>query len=205
MPPPRPLEPRGRGQTRIAPWWPARFAALLSCILLVSPAARPQNLPSQYDVQAAYLFNFGKFIRLAGGQPVVRGGSFDICILGTDLMGRTLDELVANETIDTRPVHVMRLNDASQARSCAIVYISRSEGKATGRDLALLAGSNALTVGAAPDFLERGGMIQFVLDGDHVRFKVNLNAVNRTHLVLSSELLRVAAEVVGKPMPEGAR
>jgi hypothetical protein len=46
-------------------------------------------------------------------------------------------------------------------------------------------------------FLKRGGMIQFVIEEDHVRFAVNLEAVGRTHLVLSSELLRVASWVVG--------
>ena len=66
-------------------------------------------------------------------------------------------------------------------------------------DLAILTGSNALTVSDAPDFLDRGGMIQFVLMSDRVRFDVNLDAVNRSHLVLSSELLRVAAAVKGKP------
>jgi hypothetical protein len=33
----------------------------------------------------------------------------------------------------------------------------------------------------------------------HVRFAVNLEAVEHTHLVLSSELLRVALSVTGKP------
>jgi hypothetical protein len=45
-------------------------------------------------------------------------------------------------------------------------------------------------------------MIQFLLIQNHVRFAVNLNAVNHAHLVLSSELLRVASSVTGKP-PSG--
>jgi hypothetical protein len=42
-------------------------------------------------------------------------------------------------------------------------------------------------------------MIQFMTQQDHVRFAVNLDAVDRTHLVLSSELLRVALSVTGRP------
>jgi len=66
-------------------------------------------------------------------------------------------------------------------------------------DLAILGNADVLTVSDAPDFLQHGGMIQFVLVSNHVRFAVNLEAVNHTHLVLSSELLRVASSVAGKP------
>lgn len=152
---------------------------------------------SEYDVKAAYLFNFGKFIRIAGAQP--SRSSFDICILGRDPIGRAMDDIVANESIDNRPVHVARIADATQGRKCEVLFISPYEGNAIREDLALLDGANTLTVSDAPDFLARGGMIQFVIEGDHVRFEVNLDAVNRTRLVLSSELLRVAASVEGKP------
>jgi len=59
-----------------------------------------------------------------------------------------------------------------------------------------------LTVSDAPDFLKYGGMIQFVSEDNRVRFAVNLDAVNRTHIVLSSELLRVASSVTGGPQQE---
>jgi hypothetical protein len=150
-------------------------------------------------VKAAYLFNFGKFVRSAGGGPVAKGSTFDICILGRDPIGRSLDEIVAGDSIENRPVRVLRITDATQARACAVVFVSAYESANLREDLAILDGADALTVSDAPDFLSRGGMIQFVTMGDHVRFDVNLNAVNRSHLVLSSELLRVAAEVTGKP------
>jgi hypothetical protein len=70
-------------------------------------------------------------------------------------------------------------------------------------DLAALGKVDVLTVSDAPDFLKEGGMVQFVVVDNHVRFAVNLDAVNRTHLVLSSELLRVASAVTGKPPAEG--
>jgi YfiR/HmsC-like len=153
---------------------------------------------SEYDVKAAYLLNFGKFIRVAGA-PEPQHSTFDICILGRDPIGRVMDDIAANESIDDRPVRVSRIADASQGRKCDILFISSFEGDAIREDLAVLGDANALTVSDAPGFLERGGMIQFVPQGDHVRFEVNLDAVDRTHLVLSSELLRVAAAVKGRP------
>jgi hypothetical protein len=114
-------------------------------------------------------------------------------------LGRTIDDLAANQVIGKLPVHIRRIPDVTQAQGCAILFISADEDDQLHEDLAILSSSDVLTVSDAPDFLARGGMIQFLLIENHVRFAVNLNAVNRAHLVLSSELLRVASSVVGKP------
>ena len=168
-------------------------------LLLLAGRAVTQPPVSDADVKAAYLFNFGKFMRVAGPQPQIP--TFDICILGRDPMGGALDQVAANGIINSHPVRVRRLGDATLARSCQIVFISPYEGERMREDLAILSGVDALTVSDARGFLDLGGMIEFVLQGEHVRFKVNLSAVDRAHLVLSSELLRVAESVEGKPQP----
>lgn len=159
----------------------------------------PQPKPTEYDVKAAYLFNFGKFLRFDSIAPQQRGSTFDICILGRDPIGHTLDQIAANESIDRRPVRVLRVADVTDGRRCQVLFISAYEADNIREDLAILSGADVLTVSDAPGFLDQGGMIQFVLESDHVRFAVNLDAVSRTHLVLSSELLRVAASIKGKP------
>ena len=161
----------------------------------------PPLKPSEYDVKAAYLLNFGRFVRSSGPQS--SRTSFDICILGRDPMGSSIDSLASNESIDHLPIHIQRLPDVTEAKTCAVLFISSFEGDRIREDLAILSNAEVLTVSDAPEFLERGGMIQFVLVSDHVRFAVNLDAVSRAHLALSSELLRVASTVTGKPSPGG--
>jgi hypothetical protein len=173
-------------------------AAALLLLRLATPAALAQPpKPSEFDVKAAYLLNFGKFIRSSKTSPP--RSSFDICTLGHDPMGSSLDALAANSTIGNLPVHINHPPDITSAKSCAIVFISSSEGDRLREDLAIVGAADILTVSDAPDFLQHGGMIQFVLVSNHVRFAVNLDAVNRAHIVLSSELLRVASSVSGKP------
>ena len=170
-------------------------ALLTACAAIPLVAQSPK--PGEYEVKAAYLLNFGKFVRHAPPEPT--RSSFDICLLGHDDMGRTINDLASNESIDGLPIHVRRVPDVTDAKTCAILFISASEGDRLREDLAILAGSDILTVGDAPDFLDRGGMVQFVLISSHLRFAINLNAANRAHLVFSSELLRVASSVTGKP------
>jgi len=174
------------------------FLSLVAVALPVSSAQAPGTQPGEGEVKAAYLLNFGRFLRHSNAANPPRA-SFDICILGQDSLGHGIDDIAANETIGRLPVHVRRLADVTAAKGCDILYLSAQEGEELREDLAILSGSDALTVSDASDFLDRGGMIQFLAIQDHVRFAVNLNAVNRAHLVLSSELLRVASSVIGKP------
>jgi hypothetical protein len=95
----------------------------------------------------------------------------------------------------------VRLKTAAEARGCAIAYISASEGNRLETDLDALRSQAVLTVSDAANFLQRGGMIQFVTVENHVRFAVNLGAVRGAQLSLSSELLRVATSVTGEKSP----
>jgi hypothetical protein len=52
-----------------------------------------------------------------------------------------------------------------------------------------------LTVSDIPQFSQRGGMIQFVLVGNKLRFEVNLANAQAAGLTLSSDLLKVAVTV----------
>jgi hypothetical protein len=183
-----------------------QLIALMSLALMASSNPLPaQAKPSEYSVKAAYLLNFGKFMRVSPGA-VTNPTNFNICIVGDDPFGSSLDQITAGEQIDGRPVRVVRLNkpdldkpnlDKPDSRQCAIAYFSISEEKRMDQDLAAFKDSDTLTVSDAPDFLKHGGMIQLLLVSNHIRFSVNLDPVRRTHLSLSSELLRVAASVSG--------
>lgn len=192
----RRLRPRPR-LASLAVLWCAMAAPVC---LIESHAATAQDESSENAVEAADLLNFGKFMRHTGGH--VRHATFDICILGRDTIGKTIDDIASKQRIDNLPVRVPRIVEVARANGCEVVFISVYEGERIGKDLALLAGSDALTVSDTPDFLERGGMTQFVTVVHHVRFAVNLEALNRSHLALSSELLKVAVAVKGKSTSE---
>lgn len=168
--------------------------ALLGCLFIA--LSLPAQTLSEYDVEAAYLYNFGKFVRWpasARTQP-----SFDICILGRDPFDGTLDRIVASDTISGKPIHKRVLSRPTEADGCTIVYIADSEAKNLRGILDALGDKDCLLVSGLPHFTQNGGTIQFVLEGDRVRFMVNLDAAARCHLTVSSELLKVALSVTGK-------
>jgi hypothetical protein len=174
---------------------------LLPIYIALSCLAQPPASMSPSDVEAAYLYNFGKFVRYPALQ-VQDTASFSICILGEDGFGGTLDSLVANESIEGRKIAVRRLASASAANNCQIVFIAPSEETRLAKDLAAFEKRPVLTVSNLPGFLEHGGMIQFLLQNNRVRFAVNLAATEQNSLALSSELLKVAVRVDAKPALE---
>ena len=178
------------------------WSAAIALQLAMGMAASGQGNPSEFDVKAAYLLSFGKFMRNESAASADLRESFDVCVMGEDGIEAALRNLAGGRDIDNRPVRIVHVKDGTQARSCGIAYMSDSEGARMDRDLEEMRGADVLTVSDGSTFLAWGGMIQFLLMSNHVRFAVNLDAVKKTHLALSSELLRVAYSIMGKPAPE---
>jgi YfiR/HmsC-like len=171
------------------------FAAILSCSLLVPSLRAQQPKASEFQVKAAYLYNFGRFVQWPDESGADRNESFEICVLGTDPFGQALDATLAGGTIGGKSVAAKRITKPQDVDSCRILFISSSEESHLKEDLAALDKTRVLTVSDIPRFSERGGMIGFILDGNRVRFDVNLDSAQGAGLTLSSELLKVATNV----------
>lgn len=168
-------------------------------ILGAVPAYAAPTSPSSSDVEAAYLYNFGKFVRWSGARTT---GPVQICIAGKDPFGATLPEIVKDEHIDGRPIAIRHLAAPPEGHSCAILFVNTPDPLQQKQYLAAVAGEQTLTVSDRPGFLEDGGVIEFLLVEDRVRFAINMDAAERDHLSLNSELVKVAVRVTGK-LPGG--
>lgn len=155
--------------------------------------AEPQA-PTEYQIKAAFLYNFVKFVEwpaetLPGDRPIIVG------VLGKDPFGLALDDVILGKAVDGHPIQILRTNSVQDLRSCRIAFISPSEAKRLPEILAGLRGSSVLTVGEADHFAQLGGMIQFTLEGNKVRFAINVDAAERAHLKVSSKLLSLATVI----------
>ncbi len=179
----------------------ALFLAIFSGSAGFCPAARAQqSKPAEYQVKAVYLFNFGKFVEWP--KAATKDDSFPICVLGRDPFGAALDATLAGEKIDDRKLIARRIATERDATGCRILFISSSEDSRIKEILTSMEKSGVLTVSDMPDFIGNGGMIQFVLKENKVRFAVNLTAAQRAGLTFSSQLLKVAIEVKKEPQNE---
>lgn len=165
-------------------------------------AAADTDRASLGDVEAAYLYNFGKFVRWPDDPS---HGPMLICVAGKDPFAQTVAHLVTGERLNDRLLQVRNPDRADAVQGCSILFVGAGQRAQLDSYLAAASGKPILTVGDSPDFLARGGIVQFVFEENHVRFAVNLNAANRNGLSLSSQLLKVAVSIVGNPATGGAR
>jgi len=147
---------------------------------------------SEYKVKAAFLLNFGKYVEW---PPSAASGDLDICVLGNDPFGSTLDDTLEGRTVGSRSVKARRVASASQATDCAILFVSGSEPAEA--VLSSLAGAPVLIVGEQDRFARKGGMINFVEVDQKVRFEINEAAAKKAGLKISSQLLKLATIVEG--------
>jgi hypothetical protein len=177
--------------------WPLAFFVVMACCGLRAPATvlAQQPKPNEYQIKATYLYNFGRFVKWPDTFPSGKGDSFSVCVLGQDPFGPILDSTLAGEVLDGKPVVLRRISKPQDAGECRILFISSTEERHLKEILTALDKSGVLTVSDIPGFARRGGMIEFVLEGERVRFEINLASAASARLVLSSELLKVAASV----------
>jgi YfiR/HmsC-like len=165
---------------------------ILLTVLLWAPRVGSQEGPSEYQVKAAFLFNFGKFVEWPESSFVGANSPFSVCLLGDDPFGATLDQTLHGKTIANRPVMVSRAKEAASARHCQILFVGASEKSHLAGIFAALRGSNVLLVGETDGFAASGGAIQFTIEDNHIRFMINPDSVQRAGLQISSQLLALA-------------
>lgn len=152
-------------------------------------------LAGEYEVKAAFIYNFTRFVQ----WPKARAsGPLDICVMGDDPFGSAIDEAVEGKRAAGREIAVTRLDVVEQANACEVLFIAASEEHELERILETLGEAPVLTVGDIDDFAERGGMINLTNEGNHVRFEINVDALERAGLRASSQLLRLATIVEEK-------
>jgi hypothetical protein len=175
----------------------ATVIAVCAFPMVIELYAQPPK-PTEYEVEAAYLSNFGRFVEWPG-RANGAGETFNICVLGQDPFGLALDGALKGESINGAPMAPKRIAGPDEASSCRILFISTSKDNQLDSILRALGTSRILTVSDMAAFTDRGGMIQFVLDGNRVRFQINIAAAQRARLSLSSQLLKLALNIRRSP------
>jgi hypothetical protein len=161
--------------------------------VLLSPPYATADATLEYQVKAAFLLNFTKFIEWPATAFADAGAPFTICVLGNDPFGSALEQVVSGETVGGRKLAVRKMDQPPAPQTCQVVFQA-----GTGKDRAAAPGSlgaGVLTVGEGESFVREGGIIAFVIDNHRVRFDINQSAADHAALKLSSKLLSVARSV----------
>lgn len=167
------------------------------CTLTPSPAADTQ----EYDLKAAFLYNFATFTEWPAEAFEKADSPFVIGILGDDPFGRILSDIIKGETVGNHRMVIEHFKRPEDLSRCHILFIGDSEARKVTDVLRRLRGQPVLTVSDIPNFAEAGGAIGFVTTTS-IGLEINPAATQGSNLVISSKLLRLAKLVsVSSPLP----
>ncbi len=174
----------------------------LACLWLAggwAAAAESSAGLGEYQVKAAFLYNFTKFTEWPASAFTSSNAPLVIGIVGEDPFGPMLDDFVSGESVRGRPLTVKRLPAGEEMRSCHVLFISRSEKDRLPALLSRLKGSPVLIVGDFNGFAQQGGMVNLLLVNKTVKMEINQAPAAEAGLQLSSKLLRLASLVTSSP------
>jgi len=158
-------------------------------------AIRADSSHTEYQVKAAYLFNFLKFVEWPGDPDADPHAKWVIGFVGDSSVRAELALLADGQSVRGRELLVKKFQATDDLRACSILFVSASEEKHLPVILNALRGSSVLTVADFDHFIGRGGMIQFVVVGERVRMDIDVGATSRARLKVSSKLLALAQAV----------
>jgi hypothetical protein len=185
--------PRGRFLARLKRG--LRIVPVVFCLLQImipGTAGGQEDSVDEYKLKAAMLYHLTRFVEWPPSSYLDRHSPILLCILGRDPFANSINSTLPEETDNGRLVLIRHLQSDKEIPGCHILYISSSERKTAAHIFSTLNGSSILTVGEMAQFAAHGGIIQFSLEEQHVRFDINLDAASRAGLKISSKLLALA-------------
>jgi len=170
---------------------PRRTGLLVLMGLAHLTAADPQNA-DEYQVKAAFLYNFAKFVEWPAGAFKSAADPIVICVLGRSPIGGSLEQAIKGKQINGRNLAIRQTQEPQEAAACHLLFVAASEKKRPPAIFDLLKSASILTVGETANFAAAGGVIGFRMDDGKVGLEINVCAEQRARLRISSKLLSLA-------------
>jgi hypothetical protein len=174
----------------------ALTAAIATCGLTSVVSAQTATAPA---LKAAFLYNFAKFTEWPAGalgpsEPLV------MCVINDRAVGDQLVELTKDKVIDGHALVVStKKSDAADLGSCRVLFASGLDAKRSAVLIDSVVDRPVFTVSDLDGFAQRGGVAGLFVENGTMRFAINLEAVQRAKVRLSSKLLSLAKIVKDDP------
>jgi len=168
---------------------------LLGLILCLGRNTFSQEQPSEYQVKAAFLFNFAKFVEWPPEAFPGTNSPIIIGVLGKNVFGDDLEKIIRDRRVNNRPFQFRNFDSAGEATHCHILFISASEKDNFKKILNNLNRASVLTVSETDGFIQAGGMVNFTIEDSKIRFQISDEAAKKAGLRISSKLLSLALPI----------
>ncbi len=142
--------------------------------------------------KALFMYNFTKYIEWPASQ---RQGNFVIGVIGNPLLAMELNTIASKQKVGTQTMVVKTFNSVDEIENCQIIYLGRTKSNLINSVLDKLTGKNTLIITDKEGMALQGGCINYIMDGDRLKYEVNRTNIEKKGLVVSNALLALGISV----------
>jgi hypothetical protein len=167
---------------------------LTVCIIAgtIKKAFSEEPPPNEYEVKAAFLYNIAMFVEWPAASRGNPSAHLNLCVLGNDPFGTAIKTIDGMKLRDNMTIVLMHVASIRNLGNCHILFIPSAEKERVEQIVETVGRSHVLTVGDTAGFAQKGVTVNFYLEHKKVRFEINMDAVRRAGLKISSQLLKLA-------------
>jgi YfiR/HmsC-like len=166
---------------------PKRLLAGL-VLLATLPAFSPAAGEPEDELKAAVVLSFLRYSdwpqTLAGNAPLTIG------VVGRQSFADTLRSTLEGKPVKEHRIRIVELKSSDSAAACQVVYFATDKAQDVQDVLGAAGLPHVLTIGESKDFLQWGGAVNLLVVDGRMSFEVNLEALDRSGVNISSRLLR---------------
>ena len=180
-------------------WTAFLLLALAGTATVVQGQDQAGVINREYAIKAAFLYHFSTYVTWPTGALPDKSQPFVIGVYQTNPFGTSLEKIAKSKTVAGHPIEIRRVTSPDEVSACQVIFVPESvRATELGAVFKAAQDSPVLIVGETTDFVERGGGVQFFVEGNKVRFAISVDMTKRDDLKLSSKLLSLA-----KIVPKG--
>lgn len=150
-----------------------------------------------YRIKAGYIYHFARFTKWPALADENENQPFVVCVASTFPESDRVFSL-QKKVVKGRSFVVKNYKSKSDIETCHILFIASDDKEFISEKLDDAKNYNVLTIGEENEFVEMGGIINFYLEKQRLRFAVNMKAARQANLKFSAQMLMSA-----KIIPDG--
>lgn len=171
-----------------------RTALMLFIAVIAGVAYRAEaaDFAKEYVVKAAISLNLARFTEWPESALAADNLNINLCVFGNKNLQQAFAQM-EKKSLGKRFLHIIQMKTPLHMEQCNMVYVSKLEDAPLIQLLSVVAGQPTLSIGEADDFLAQGGQVNLKMKEGKINIQVNLDAVTRSGIKISSRVLALTS------------
>ncbi len=153
----------------------------------------------EHELKAAFLYKFTKFIEWPTNTFRDTNAPFVVAVAGNSPCKAELEQIAKERKVNGRDLIIKTIKTPEGLKGAHVLFVSAGEDTRLKDWLAASRAAGILTIGESESFAREGGIINFSIEGERIRFDLNITEAEAAGLKISAQMQKLAKTVRKKP------